>query len=369
VTERQKIISGRPKPTRLEPKTRPLLTRPGAAFRCFGDGLCCTDIHALGVLTRSEVKSLRQRDKLSVIYSEAVDGFCLKPIDGRCLFLDGADRCQLHAKHGAEAKPVGCRRFPYGLVATPFGGRITTEHRCPCRTLGARPEISVDDAEMSLRDRAGRLETDNEVPNRVALRAGQRVPFATYVEIESDMIARLNAGERAEDVLAARALPELAEGSWPVVAIEHLEIRDATAGGEMFAWFADALLELSAGHTPPQRPRPWAWAYERASAREGSAEQTADQVYNDWIADEIWMFRWLDWGPFDVARSELATRLKIARLMQSRIEREGVPGAQAAAEAVMICELISEAEEWPKVVGKIATDPSPAEPLSVPVRV
>jgi hypothetical protein len=369
VTDRNKALSARSPRKLFPPKPRPLIARPGAAFRCFGDGLCCTDIHALGTLTRSEVKELRQRDKLSVIYAEEVDGFCLKPIDSRCLFLDAADRCGLHAQHGPAAKPVGCRRFPYGLVNTPFGGRVTTEHRCPCRTLGTRPDIVLEDADASLRDRSGRLEADKEVPARIALRAGQRVPFATYVEIERELIARLNAGERAEDVLRAQALPELAEGSWPAVAIEHLDIRDATAGGEMFAWFADALLELSAGHTPPARPRPWAWAYARASAREGSAQQTADDVYNDWIADEIWMFRWLDWGPFDVARAELATRMRIARLIQSRIEREQVPAAQAAAEAVMICELISEAEQWPKAVSNILTDPSPADELTLPSRV
>jgi hypothetical protein len=221
---------------------------------------------------------------------------------------------------------------------------------------------------MSLRDRAGRLESDKDVPARIAMRQGQRVSFANYVAIESELIERLNAGERAEDVLAAKALPELAEGSWAAVAMEHLDMRDETQGGEMFAWFADALLELSAGYTPPKRARPWAWAYERASARVGSAGQTAEEVYNDWIADEIWMFRWLDWGPFDVARAELATRLKIARQMQSRIELEGVSAQQAAAEAVMICELICEAEEWPKVVGQILTVPSPADLLSVPAQ-
>jgi Fe-S-cluster containining protein len=347
---------------------RPLLARPGAAFRCFGDGLCCTDIHALGVLTRSEVKTLRQRDKLSVIYSDDVDGYCLKPIDSRCLFLDGQDRCGIHAQYGAAAKPAGCRRFPYGLVSTPYGGRVTTEHRCPCRTLGTRPEIMLDDAEASLRNNAGRLESDKDVPSKIVLRAGQRVAFDSYLAIETQMIARLNAGDRAEEVLAAKVLPDLTEGGWAMVAVEQIDMRDASAGGEVCAWFGDALLELAAGHTPPARPRPWAWAYARASARPGNG-QTAEYVYNDWIADELWMFRWLDWtDSFDVARSELATRLRVAQLIQSRIERENVPPAQAAAEAVMICELVSEGSEWPKAVGNIATDPSPAEPLSVPAR-
>jgi hypothetical protein len=333
-------------------------------FRCFGDGLCCTDIHALGTLTRSEVKDLRQRNKLSVIYSDEVDGYCLKPVDNHCLFLED-QRCDLHARHGAEAKPIGCRRFPYGLVSTPLGGRVTTEHRCTCRTLGERPPLALDDAEASLRDRAGRLEIDKEVSSRVALSAGKRVPFAAYAALEGDMIARLNAGESAEAVLAARPLPPLTDVGWASVAVEHMEMHDASAGGEAFAWFGDALLELAAGHVPPQRPRPWRASFERALARGGPA-QSADQVYNDWIADELWGFRWLPWGPFDVARAELATRLAVARLIQRRIQREDVREDQAAAEAVMICELISEGNEWPRAVSTIATDPSPAQVLTVP---
>src|SRR5260370_891972 len=42
-----------------EAKVRPLLLREGARYACFGDGLCCTDMHALGPLTRSEVVQLR----------------------------------------------------------------------------------------------------------------------------------------------------------------------------------------------------------------------------------------------------------------------------------------------------------------------
>jgi hypothetical protein len=300
-----------------------------------------------------------------VIYSDEIEGYCLQPVDGHCLFLEEEQRCGLHARHGAEAKPIGCRRFPYGLVSTPLGGRVTTEHRCTCRTLGERPPLDLADAEASLRDRAGRLEIDQEVPSRIALGAGKRVPFAAYAALEAGMIARLNAGEAAEAVLAARPLPVLDEGGWASIAVEHIETNDGSAGGEAFAWFGDALLELAAGHTPPQRPRPWQAAFERALRRGGPA-QSAEQVYNDWIADELWGFRWLPWGPFDVARAELATRLAVARLIQRRVQRADVREDQAAAEAVMICELISEGNQWPDAVSTIATDPSPAQALSVP---
>ena len=72
--------------------------------------------------------------------------------DGGCVFLMGDQRCSVHAELGPEAKPEGCRRFPLGLVGTPSGGRITTEHRCPCRTMGDRPDIDPDATEPSIMD-------------------------------------------------------------------------------------------------------------------------------------------------------------------------------------------------------------------------
>jgi hypothetical protein len=349
--------------TQTTTKLRPLLAREGARFQCFGDGLCCTDIHALGVLTRADVRELRARRPLSVIYSDDIEGYCVRPIDHRCMFL-GAEGCSIHASEGAQAKPSGCRRFPYGLVSTPYGGRVTTEHRCPCRTLGERPPLSLLDAEVSLRDRAGRLEVDRVAPARIALQRGKRVAFSAYAAIEAKLIARLNASERAEQVLAARPLPPLASGGgWPSIAVEHIETWDSSAGGEAFAWFGDALLHLASGHSPPQRPRPWHAAFERALGR-SSEQLSPETIFNDWIADEIWMFRWLSWGPFDVARAELATRLAAARCIQGWIQSRSVNAGQAAAEAVMICELVAEGDEWPRAAASIAVDPSPAQALT-----
>jgi hypothetical protein len=309
----------------------------------------------------SEVRSLRARRKLSVIYSEELEGYCLRPVDSHCTYLEN-DRCSIHAQDGARAKPAGCRRFPYGLVRTPHGGRITTEHRCPCRTIGERPEISIADADASLRDNAGRIEADCDVPQRIELARGKRVSFDAYAQLEAGLIERLNGGERAEQVLAAKPLPPLASNTWTAVAAEHIDTNDATAGGEAFAWFGDAILHLSAGHTPPQRPRPWHRGFERALARSRAAPDP-EAVYNDWIADEIWMFRWLRWGPFDVARAELATRLAAARCMQRWLEQAGIGPGQAAAEAVMICELVAEGTEWPDAAADIERRPSPADPL------
>ena len=140
---------------------------------------------------------------------------------------------------------------------------------------------------------------------------------------------------------------------------------DGTAGGIVVAYFGDAVLELQNGHVPPKRPRPWAPAFERTLALQAGPEDP-ERIYNDWIADELWMFRWLPWGSFDVGRAELATRLAIARHIQKRLQKLGVRKDQAAAEAIMCCELAAEGTEWPEAVAAFVTSPSPAKPIALP---
>lgn len=290
----------------------------------------------------------------SVMHHPDVDAPCMRPGDGGgCAQLRNG-LCGVHARHGAAAKPVGCRRFPYGLIGTPQGGRITTEHRCPCRTLGERPPLDPADAEASLRDRSGRLEVDEEAPAQIRLSRRKRVPFARYAELEAEMLGRLRRGDRAEAVLDAQPLPPLRSRSWPAFAGELLATDDQSRGGVALGWFADALLALTSGHKPPRRERPWRDAFERGAGRAREPE-SRDQVFNDWVADELWMMRWLPWEcTFEVARAELATRLRIARYNAARLERMGVRADQAAAEAVMMAELCACCEVWGDAVAAFA---------------
>ena len=343
--------------------TRPLLVRPGARFACASDGLCCTDLHALGPMTRSETRAMRRLIPGSVLYHPDVEAPCMRPgPDGVCeQWKSGL--CGVHARHGAEHKPVGCRRFPYGLVSTPLGGRITTEHRCPCRTLGARPALDREDAERSLCDQSGRLEVDEAAPARMPMAKGQRLAFARFAALEAELLARLARGERAEKVLAAEPFPKLAESSWPKVAAELLATDDRSRGGGAMAWVADAVLAQVAGYKPPRRERPWHDAFERG-ARRAPRLDSPERVFNDWIGDELWMMRFLTWDcAYDVARAELATRLAIARAIARRIQLAGVRADQAAAEAVMAAELCALCEVWGDTVGAIERDPSPAQRL------
>ncbi len=339
------------------------MARQGARFECFSDGLCCTDIHALGPLTRPEAKAVRKLVKDAVFFQENVADLCMKPgPDGACAQRE-AGLCGIHKHFGPEAKPSGCRRFPYGLLSTPEGQRVTTEHRCPCRTLGDRRPLSLKEAARSLVDDKGELEVDHWAPEEVPMAADVLVPFAEYRAHEQAMIKRLLAGEVAEDVLCAEVLPDLCKKSWPVLAAGFYDVDDTTAGGAALSWFGDALLFLHAGHTGPDRGRPWEPSFKRAIAR-STKREPADKVINDWVADELWMMRWTDWDcTFDVARAELATRLAVVRHLYKQLRARRVRPDQAAAEAIMMVEVSACSEHWSDIVGYIANDPSPAAPL------
>jgi len=339
----------------LAPRARPLLVRPGARFACFGDGLCCTDIHVLGEITRKEASDMRRIARESVHFDRNVEGYALQVVDHRCHFL-GKGGCHVHATQGADAKPLGCRRFPFGLVNTPQGGRITTEHRCPCRTLGQRPPIDPTEAEQSLVDSAGRLVTDQVVPKRLKLTRDKSVGFEAYAEQEATLIAALMKGEDPLAVLDAKPFPLLREMSWPQAAAEFLDMQDSTAGGMALTWFGDAVLSIACGHTPPKRERPWQAAFARAVKRKGKDDHHEQAA--DWMADELWMMRWLQWErPFDVGRAELATRFAILRLLAYWLQQHGIEARQATAEAIMIVDVATASSEWPGVVEQMAVAP------------
>jgi hypothetical protein len=331
---------------------RPLLARPGARFACAGDGLCCTDIHALGPLGRAEQKAFRALLPGALVRYTEPAFVAIGPNEKRHCPLLAPSGCALHASGGPLAKPNTCRRFPYVLASTPRGGRVSTNHRCPCRTLGERPPLRLDEAAGSLTDRGGRLWADVEVGARVALAAGRRVAFATYEAVEADLFARLTASGDPFDALDARPLPPLDGPGWDALGHSLRAEVDGSAAGEAFGWFGDALLQLSGALGATRRARPWEGAFDRAERRAAQPASPSD-VFADWIADEVWGLRWTALGPFDTARAELVTRYAVGRRIARALDARGVRPDRAAAEAVMVVELVGSSSLWADVVGSI----------------
>lgn len=334
-------------------KVRPLLFRPGAQYTCFGDGLCCTDIHGLGPLTKKELVQIRKIDPEGAHWDESFEERMLKPVtDGGCYFLMEDLRCRVHAEHGAEAKPDGCRRFPLGLTATPDGGRVTTMHRCPCRTMGKRPDLKEEDVLPSIADSRGRPKADDRVTKVKIERKGKKVDWDEWKAIEVELLAQLAEGVPPEEVLDAEPFPRLKKSSWTD---EHRELvedaRDGTAFGIAAGWFAEIMLALAEPgyRARPPRTRPWAVSFDRAEKRDGH-ERSADEVFADWVADEIWGMKWHDLGGWNVMRADLATRMAIGRAIVKKLtEDHDLKPGRAAAEAVMIVELIGESDFWTEI--------------------
>lgn len=322
--------------------------RPGARYTCFGDGLCCTDIHGIGPLTKKEVGAMRRIDRTSAGWNDDHDDYMLNTAaDGGCVFLMADQRCSVHAQRGPEAKPEGCRRFPLGLVATPAGGRITTEHRCPCRTMGERPELLPEDAVDSICDGAKRPVADRRI-KRIPLSPKEELKFSDWEPMEDALLNRFRGKEALTAILDAEPFPRLRGSSWEKQAAEFIEARDGTQFGVAMAWVGDTISAMRNGHDPRPPGRPWEAAFDRAEARSPNP-RTSREVFGDWLADEVWSLKWADDHDFRLARTELATRLAIGEDICARLREAGSRSDRAAAEAVMMLEVVGESDFWSEI--------------------
>lgn len=290
---------------------------------------------------------MRRIDRKSAGWNDEHDDYMLNTAaDGGCVFLMADQRCSVHAELGPEAKPEGCRRFPLGLVATPVGGRITTEHRCPCRTMGDRPEIAPEAVEASVTE-GGRLVADRRI-KRVPLSKRKEVKFSEWESIEADYLGRLLGRGALATILDAQPFPALRGSSWDKQADEFIGARDGSQFGVVMAWVGDTISVLQNGHAPRPPGRPWSAAFDRAEARSPKA-RTTREVFGDWLADEVWALKWAEDYHFALARAELATRLTIAEDICARLRSGGARADRAAAEAVMMVEVVGESDYWTEI--------------------
>ena len=95
----------------------------GIRFDCSGCGNCCMGWPV--PLTPADVsrlddgmaKPLRTTDVRLQAFTHSLE----KSADGRCSHLTELNRCGIHEKRGAEAKPAMCQLFPYSFTETPDG--------------------------------------------------------------------------------------------------------------------------------------------------------------------------------------------------------------------------------------------------------
>jgi lysine-N-methylase len=110
--------------------------------------------------------------------------------EGGCVFLTSGNRCRLHERFGADAKPFVCRLFPFVLIPAGNHWRVGLRFSCPpAATNRGRP---VAQAENELVDLSRQLEhhvgrsADSAPPP--PLQAGQQLPWPDVCRIVEALV-------------------------------------------------------------------------------------------------------------------------------------------------------------------------------------
>ena len=354
----------------MSARRKSLIPRPGARFTCHGDGLCCTDIHQLGPVTRDERRRVEAEAPGT---TTRLAGLVLLRVveelhSGGCVFLEGDMRCRVHA---SEARPRTCHRFPYLVTHTPDGARLGTDHRCPCRTLGDRAPLDPHTAHEALRDRGGRLSADRRVEGRIPIAARSRVGWSRYRSLESELLGALaeaSASRSVESILGVEPMPELKVGSWEQIGIDLAQEPRASRWGECFRLFGKTLAWLACpADERPRRlafaPRLWQASFDRAEARTAldvaRAPDVVEAMYADFVADFVWGLEWIYWCSLAQLKLELVTRLLVARTFARALVLAGARADRAAAESIAMIEVVGVSPAWMAVAARLS-DPDTA---------
>lgn len=137
------LFEGAPTPAPTPTETTVNLD-PALRHRCIRCGSSCLNVdigpvpdaslHAIEAhrLYRGEAESAAELVETRITVDGPVRVF--DHVAGACVMLDD-DACALHAAAGPEAKPPGCRQFPYTLTRTPDG--VDVGLQLECKSLGA----------------------------------------------------------------------------------------------------------------------------------------------------------------------------------------------------------------------------------------
>jgi lysine-N-methylase len=139
---------------------------------CHACGNCCREydvpvteaerrrIEALGWKDDPEVGDL----PLFVRTGRWSKSYHLLRTDHGCVFLTKDNRCRLHERHGADAKPLACRLFPWVLV--PAGDHWRVGLRFACPSTAANQGRAVADHADELKQLAELLESNETLQGR-----------------------------------------------------------------------------------------------------------------------------------------------------------------------------------------------------------
>lgn len=331
----------------MQPTRRqPLLVRAGTRFVCHADGVCCSDVHTLGPIKPAELVPLRRLLPDPATLDPSVKGMAFRTQGGGCVFLRDDHLCRVHAELGVATKPATCRRYPFNLVQTPVGLRVVTPHRCPCRTLGPRPLVTPESVAEEIVIPDAPLDPDYSVSGDLRLNRNERVRFAAWLPIEALWITQLCNTRDPAFSLQSDPWPQLRGMDWQAIAAKFCKANDGSSFETAKSLMGFAIAAAREGKEIPALTRPWSRFFDAAEKRVLQAPQTANEMYGDWLADELWSLQWTQYGSFARGRVDLATRLDLAKRLAASFEQQGLRLERAVAEALLVVDVVTHCELW-----------------------
>jgi Fe-S-cluster containining protein len=186
----------------------PLRVPAGARWSCGGCGHCCHHFQ-LGPVEPEIIAGLEARDLATAFPALAdrpfyarrptADGdlfYLEKGEDGGCVFLQEDQRCGVHARWGAAAKPAFCREFPVAFIEDPRGLAVVAREECggfhESHRTGAPLEEEAALALALPRTRP----IPRFAPEAVAVLPGLGVGLPDWMLVEDELLAGITGADR-----------------------------------------------------------------------------------------------------------------------------------------------------------------------------
>jgi len=170
----------------------------GLHFKCQGCGTCCGHCWNFSVdpdtyfsLQKTtfwdEIKKKHPQSRI-MWYDPDRGAAFLDKVDGNCIMLE-SNLCIIHRELGSQAKPHGCRSFPFILTITPDGVYAGVSQVCP--SIMDNVGTPVENYLPLLRKLLKKMRTDNPTGEKVVIGGNLTTNWEGYKIIEQFINKRL----------------------------------------------------------------------------------------------------------------------------------------------------------------------------------
>jgi Fe-S-cluster containining protein len=231
-----------------------LLLPDDVVFTCQQSGACCRNDWLIGV--DEAARARLERVDWTRLGAPLPPGPKFQPLpfalpggeratfarrgDGACVFLDPDERCGIHTRLGAAAKPQVCREFPYSFVETPDGVAVGLSFACTA--VRAHQGRALREQEADVREVLAGSTRVRALPDPIVLYSSVDISWAQYRPIEAALLALLADEECSLPValLAGSVLISLCVG------LTQVEARGRRAGRAPTETLEGGLAQLAA---------------------------------------------------------------------------------------------------------------------------